>query len=143
VGDGGQSRAVGLSHRFPGWAFEGRVFEGLFLSFAGGANSALVALSVCGLGREVALARSHLVYARSLEFSQTHEGVWFPWNGVFVGGVGVEVGPFGDQIRLEDFKSLVWGEVVKLKVRGVNARGEGGLVVPGHVLLDVGEGDEP
>jgi hypothetical protein len=118
------------------------MFEGLFFGFAGGANSALVALSVCGLGREVALARSHLVYARGLELSQTHEGVWFPWNGVFVGSVGVEVGPFGDQIRLENFKSLVWGEVVKLEIRGVDAWGEGCFVVPRHVLLDVGEGDE-
>jgi hypothetical protein len=69
VGDGGQSRAVDLSHRFPGGAVEGRVFEGLFLGFVDVANGALVALSVCRLGRKGALARSHLMYARSLEYS--------------------------------------------------------------------------
>jgi hypothetical protein len=69
--------------------------------------------------------------------------VRFPRDGVFVGGVWVEVRPFGDHVSLEDFQSLVWGEVVEVEVRGVDAGGEGCFVVPGHVFLDVGEGDEP
>ena len=51
VGNGGQSRAVGLSHRFPGGAVKSRVFEGFFFGFAGGANSAVVALVVYRFGR--------------------------------------------------------------------------------------------
>jgi hypothetical protein len=69
--------------------------------------------------------------------------VWFPGNGVFVGGGGIEVGPFGDQVRLENFKGLVRSKVIQVEVGGVNARWEGGFVVPRHVLLNVGEGDEP
>jgi hypothetical protein len=50
LGNGGQSRAVGLLHQFPGRVVKGHLFEGFFLGFAGGAYGALVALAVYGLG---------------------------------------------------------------------------------------------
>jgi hypothetical protein len=69
VGNRGQSRAVGLSHQFPGRTFDGHVFEGFFFGFAGRTLGALVALAICGLGSKVSLARSHLVDARGLKFA--------------------------------------------------------------------------
>jgi hypothetical protein len=69
--------------------------------------------------------------------------VWFPWDRVFVGSLGVKVGPFGDQFRLENLEGLVWGEVVKVKVRSVDACGEEGVKFPRHVFLHMGEWDEP
>jgi hypothetical protein len=69
VGDRGQARAVDLSHRFPSRAVKSRVFEGFFFGFTGRANGAVVALVVCGLGRKITLARSHLVDAGGLKFA--------------------------------------------------------------------------
>jgi hypothetical protein len=43
---------------------------------------------------------------------------------------------------LKNFERLNWSEVVEVKVWGINARGDGGFVVPWHVLFDVGEGNQ-
>jgi hypothetical protein len=44
---------------------------------------------------------------------------------------------------LKDLKVLIWGEIVKVEVGGIDAKGEGSFVVSRHVFLDVGEGDKP
>jgi hypothetical protein len=45
------------------------MFESFFFGFAGGANIAVVALVVSGLGRKITLGGSHLVNAGGLEFA--------------------------------------------------------------------------
>jgi hypothetical protein len=85
-----------------------------------------------GLGREVALAGSHLVDSRGLEFAESHESVWFVGDRVFVRGVGVEVRPFLVQGVKEEVIGLVGCKAVFMEVGGVYARREGGFVVTGH-----------
>ena len=91
---------MGLSHRVPGRAVKGRVFEGLFFGLAGRAKCGLISLSVGGLCRKVALASPHLVDARGLEFAESHKCVGFPRDPVFIRGGGVKFGPFGQKVCL-------------------------------------------
>jgi hypothetical protein len=62
------------------------------------------------------LARSNLVDARGLQFAKEHEGVWLFWDRVFVRRIGVEVGPFRNQVSLKYFEGSIWGEFLKVNV---------------------------
>jgi hypothetical protein len=98
--------AMSLSEMFPSGAVEKGVLEGFVIFFACGAEVALVALVVGGLGRKVTNTRPHLVESGGLELSKSHESVGFFRDGELIGRVWVEVGPFLAEAGGEKFVGL-------------------------------------
>ena len=91
---------------FSSGAVEEGVLEGFVIFFACGAEVALVALVVGGLGRKVTNTRPHLVELGGLELSKLHEGVGFLWDRELIGGIREEVGRFLTKAGEEKFVSL-------------------------------------
>jgi len=67
---------------------------------------------MCGLSGKVTLAGAHLVDPRSLEFSESHEGVGFRRDGVLIRGTLVKVRPLSVEGGVQKLQGLVGSEVI-------------------------------